>query len=334
MTWAKAIPAPTSQHPVTAAHNGPVFHVDIFCASGSDDGTARIFVEFFEAANDILTGARYSVSLRTLSMPLNEDPRKWHRRTAIFAGNMRTRWRTDENQRQRLARIMHLASKTVLVGGGVFLLRDAGLNENCPVAVHGNFAAAATEERLETTKPAATAVRSGRILSAVTGFAAMPLMLDLFANDHGPGLASQLSDHLGVSAPERPNRSQQAQAMLSDAGGDALIRSGLEIMQDHIEEPLQIRDIACELGVSTRKLERRFQDKTGVTPLTAYRQLRIERARQLVVQTGLSPAEIAAATGFGTRANLSHWLRKCFGAGPSELRRQWFQQPMASEFRN
>lgn len=302
------------------------YPVDIFCAEPAGNGAAHLITEFFDAANDVLGAARYDVTLRNLSEPLNDDPRAWRRRLSVFAGTIHDRWRITPDQQSRLARVLRLAPRTLLVGGAVFLLRDIGLHEAHAVAIHGNFAAAAAEEQLISIDRGAVTSQSGRVHSAVSGFAALPVMLDLLHSDHGPVLSRTVSDHLGLSAPKTPNASRVAQALLQRACGDPLIRSALQLMQAHIENPRHIRDLAVELGVSTRKLERRFQDCTGQSPLSAYRELRIERAHALVLQTGLGPAEIAAATGFGTRANLSHWLRKSFGLGPADLRRLAFQR--------
>ena len=299
--------------------------VDIFVPDVTANASAQMFLDLFQAANDLLTGARYRVALRTLSTPLNEDPRQWQRRTAIFLGNLQSRWVSRSDQRSRLASILRLAPRSALIGGAVFLMRDAGLNRAADLAIHPNFSAAAQEEGL--VPHASTTARDGRISSASSGFAALPLMVDLIGEDHGPYIAKTLSDYLGLTHGRQTPQSREIISLRHRSCGDQLIDVTLKLMQEHIEEPLQIRELASTLGVSTRKLERRFQDKTGSSPLTVYRQLRVERAHQLISQTDLTNSEIAVATGFGSRANLSHWFRKQYGTGLTEARTQFFQQP-------
>lgn len=311
--------------PVESRANKSDLRVDIFVPDVTANASAQMFLDLFQAANDLLTGTRYRVTLRTLSTPVNEDPRQWQRRTVIFLGNLQSRWVSRPDQRNRLASILRLSPRSMMIGGAVFLMRDAGMNHDVNLAIHPNFTAAAQEEGL--LADASTTVREGRINSASSGFAALPLIVDLIGEDHGPYIGKTLSAYLGLSDGRQSPQSREIVSLRHRSRGDRLIDVALKMMQEHIEEPLQIRELASTLGVSTRKLERRFQEKTGSTPLTVYRQLRIERAHQLISQTDLTNSEIAVATGFGSRANLAHWFRKQYGTGPTEARTRMFQRP-------
>ncbi len=71
---------------------------------------------------------------------------------------------------------------------------------------------------------------------------------------------------------------------------------------------------------STRWLERLFRHHLGVTPKRYYIEMRLERARSLLLQTELSVTEIALATGFQSAGHFSRVYHDAFGVTPREQR--------------
>ncbi|MFJ1826862.1 helix-turn-helix domain-containing protein, partial [Streptomyces sp. NPDC088178] len=67
---------------------------------------------------------------------------------------------------------------------------------------------------------------------------------------------------------------------------------------------------------------RAFTRATGITPLTYQRQLRLERARTLLVGTGLTVEAVAARCGFRDARQLRRLITETYGAPPSRLRTQ------------
>lgn len=53
-------------------------------------------------------------------------------------------------------------------------------------------------------------------------------------------------------------------------------------MQQSTDAPLAIGRVVTQLGVSRRKLERRFHSALGITPLESDRLIRIEPAKHLL----------------------------------------------------
>lgn len=304
--------------------------IDVIIPDGESRSAARMILDLFQAANELLGTAAYSVSVQTMTVASVEPATYGPRRTPVFLGDLQSRWTPNKTQRGWLTRTFRLAPRAVLIGGAVFLSGFASDSMARDLAIHPNFAAAASEEQLAQAKEATPHTQSGRILSAISVFAALPLFLTMIKDDHGQFVAGAVGDYLGLTTHAAAPKSKTILALSRQAKGDPLILSVLNLMQEHIEEPLQIRDLAEQLGISIRKLERRFQDKISTTPLTAYRALRIERAHQLLVHSGLSLSEITVATGFGTRANLNEWIRKTYGVGPSELRAQSFGHSVSS----
>ncbi|MBU1352678.1 MAG: helix-turn-helix domain-containing protein [Gammaproteobacteria bacterium] len=74
-------------------------------------------------------------------------------------------------------------------------------------------------------------------------------------------------------------------------------------------EPLPgIEAIACELGTSTRQLQRACQDELGQSPVALRRQMLAAHARRLLA-TGLSLAQVSVQLGFATSGHLTRLLK-------------------------
>ena len=79
------------------------------------------------------------------------------------------------------------------------------------------------------------------------------------------------------------------------AGKDSHIDQAIKMMQSNIEEPLKTTELAKVLGQTTRSLERQFLRHLGRSPGRFYRELRLIRAQNFLVNTDMSILEIAAA---------------------------------------
>jgi transcriptional regulator GlxA family with amidase domain len=98
------------------------------------------------------------------------------------------------------------------------------------------------------------------------------------------------------------------------------LKIALELMQKNIEEPLSISELASCAGISNRQLERRFGRFVGASPSRYYLELRLTRARQLVLQTNRSITEIAISTGFISLPHFQKRFRDFFGTAPGSYR--------------
>ncbi|HLS18926.1 MAG TPA: helix-turn-helix domain-containing protein, partial [Paracoccaceae bacterium] len=84
---------------------------------------------------------------------------------------------------------------------------------------------------------------------------------------------------------------------------------------------LGVADVAEQIGISPRQLERHFKQVTGQSPSHYYRSLRMNAARQLVLYSSDSMVEIANAVGYSTAAPMLRHYRDAFGVSPDEHRK-------------
>lgn len=110
----------------------------------------------------------------------------------------------------------------------------------------------------------------------------------------------------------------------NDVSSIQLTRLGpvVAAMEENLDTPLRVAELACVAGISIRQLERKFQRAVGQGPAAFYRSLRLRRARALIEQTALSMSEIAVACGWGTSSSFSKIYAQEFGQSPAKRRAQ------------
>lgn len=102
--------------------------------------------------------------------------------------------------------------------------------------------------------------------------------------------------------------------------GDQELDHCIEIMQANIEDPLPIGELVGVLNVSNRSLERKFQTMLNTTPNRFYRELRLTKANNLLLNTTLSVRDVGLACGFSN--GFSGLYKSYYGITPFALRKQ------------
>lgn len=88
----------------------------------------------------------------------------------------------------------------------------------------------------------------------------------------------------------------------------------------HIAEELRVADLARLVCLSEAHFSERFRLETGLSPWKYVRRQRLSAARQMIMQSRLPLADIAAQTGFANQSTLSHAFRNSYGVSPRQLR--------------
>ena len=98
------------------------------------------------------------------------------------------------------------------------------------------------------------------------------------------------------------------------------VTKAIRIMEVHIDEPVSIVNVAEQLMMSSRRLEKLFQQHLQCSPGAYYQRLRLQRARKYVTDTLLSMQEIAIRTGFNSLSAFSRSYKKHYQSAPSDYR--------------
>lgn len=105
------------------------------------------------------------------------------------------------------------------------------------------------------------------------------------------------------------------------------VQQVLDWIRQHHGEPVDLADMADEIGVSREHLIRLFHKVLGRTPMECLWSIRIDRARDLLSATGASVASIAEQTGFATQAHFARRFQKATGLSPSAWRARFAGGP-------
>lgn len=212
------------------------------------------------------------------------------------------------------------------VGGictGAFALARAGLLDQSRFTLHWENQPSFCETFLGLEPTDNLYENDDGLLTCGGGSAATDMMLEIIETDHGPKLATIVADmclHFRSG-----NRSAPQRTAVSSAIGSRNPRliAAVEFMNDHLEDPIEMGDVADHIAISRRQLERLFRRYLSVSPAQFYLDLRVTRAHALLNETNMSVAEVAAATGFTSSSQLSQRFRKRYGKSPSAYRKGW-----------
>ncbi|QDU25753.1 Xylose operon regulatory protein [Anatilimnocola aggregata] len=108
---------------------------------------------------------------------------------------------------------------------------------------------------------------------------------------------------------------------------DEIVARALYFISANCHRPINCDDVARELNIETRTLQRRFRQVVDWPIADEIRRVRIERAKRELTQTKRSLAEIARAVGFGERMRLYEVFCRELGITPSEYRKQRRLEP-------
>ncbi len=92
-------------------------------------------------------------------------------------------------------------------------------------------------------------------------------------------------------------------------------------MENNIAEPLSLDQLATRVGIGKRQLQRLFQTSLSQTAMCFYRNLRLEKADEILQQTSLTIIEIALATGFPNPGHFARVYRDKFEITPKGRRK-------------
>jgi AraC family transcriptional regulator of arabinose operon len=101
---------------------------------------------------------------------------------------------------------------------------------------------------------------------------------------------------------------------------DERVRTAMDYLAAHVDEPFELSRLAAHCGLSVSRLSHLFKDETGVTLQQYSEDLRLREARQLLTHTSLPMKEIATASGFNDAYYFSKRFRRSTGVPPTEWR--------------
>lgn len=204
---------------------------------------------------------------------------------------------------------------------GAFVLGAAGLLDGRRATTHWAHAAELSARHpLAEVDPDVLYTDNGSVLTSAGKAAAVDLCLHLIHLDHGASVANSVARRL-VMQPHRPGGQAQFASTPVQASVDHALAQLLAWVQQRLDQPLSVTDMARKANTSPRHLGRQFRSVIGQTPIQWLLIQRVRRAQELLEATDESIEAVAVATGMGTATTLRRQFKKIVGVPPDSYRR-------------
>jgi transcriptional regulator GlxA family with amidase domain len=205
------------------------------------------------------------------------------------------------------------------IGGlcsGSYILAKAGLLDGVRTAIHWDFHDGFTETFPDVPLCRNVFVADAKYITASGGTATADLMLHLIEQVHGIDLSIAVADQMVYNAVRHGTAEQKVSIQSRCGTRNPHLAGAISIMSNHIENPLPPSAIAARIGISVRQLERIFERNLDCSPKRYYTKMRLDKARNLLVQSESSIVDIALACGFGSASHFTRVYRNHTGITP------------------
>lgn len=205
------------------------------------------------------------------------------------------------------------ARRGLAIGGlctASYSLAAAGLLQNKKCTIHWENYDSFEEEFPDVELVKSVFTMDGNRFSSAGGTASVDLMLKIISNDHGQELTNWVADQMIYNSMRTEHDEPRLSIPTRIGVRHPKLSKVIQMMEKNIEEPISPSTLASDVGMSTRQLERLFRRYLDRSPKRYYMELRLQKARNLLMQTDMSVINVALACGFASPSHFS----KCYRA--------------------
>jgi transcriptional regulator GlxA family with amidase domain len=222
-----------------------------------------------------------------------------------------------------LAALRRFAERRVGLGAlctGGYALARAGLLDHYRATIHWENLPALREEfpRVQLNDQVFSIDRDR--FTASGGTAPLDLMLNLIQLKHGLRISQQVSEQFVLERMRSADDRQYVPLRARVGSAHRGMIQVAELMEENIEKPLSLDAIARSTGLSRRQIERLFRRHLDCVPKKYYLEMRLRRARELLLQTAMPIMDVTTSCGFKSPPHFSRCYRALFGHPPSAER--------------
>ena len=226
-------------------------------------------------------------------------------------------------QKSLLAFLRAVNSRGTAIGGlctGAHVLAQAGLLSGRRCAIHWENLPGFSEAFPTAEVYADLYEVDGNIHTCAGGTAAMDMILQLIGQDFGGNLVNLVCEQLLTDRVRSPGDRQRLPLRARLGVQNPKVLFIIELMEANIAEPLSLGDIANRVGLSRRQIERLFDKEMGRSPARYYLEIRLDRARHLLMQSSLPVIDVAVACGFVSASHFAKCYREVYARSPQQER--------------
>jgi transcriptional regulator GlxA family with amidase domain len=214
-------------------------------------------------------------------------------------------------------------NRGVAIGGlctGAYILAAAGLLSNKRCAIHWENLPGFAEAFPKANVFADLFEVDQNIYTCAGGTAALDLMLKLIGDDFDDHLVNRVCEQVLTDRVRSPTDRQRLPLRARLGVQNSKVLTIIELMEANLSEPLSLIEIADHVGLSRRQIERLFRQEMGRSPARYYLEIRLDRARHLLIQSSLPVVEVAVACGFVSASHFSKCYRELYARSPQQER--------------
>jgi transcriptional regulator GlxA family with amidase domain len=212
------------------------------------------------------------------------------------------------------------------VGAGVLWLAEAGALNGVRTAFPWSLYADADSRADQAIFTPHLYEIDGNRLTCCGGAASVDFALTLIDIIFGSNVQAPVKELLCVDRVRGRDERQRVALQARFGTLQPKLTEAVTLMETNIEEPLSTDEIAQLAGVSRRQLERLFKQYLGSLPSRYYLELRLNRARQLLLDTNYSIVQVGLMCGFSSGSHFSTAFGALFGHTPREERQRRLAQ--------
>lgn len=239
-----------------------------------------------------------------------------HDDTVILCGGLNAAAHSTPKLMAWLRREARRGATMIGLCTAAYTLAKAGLLDGRRATIHWENQDGFEEDFPQVALSKRVFVIDGNRITAAGGTAAMDLMLTLISTDLGQDVANIVADQQIYTAI-RTDRDVQRLSVPTRIGvRHPKLSSVIQTMETNIEDPKSPSVLAKEVGLSTRQLERLFRRYLSRSPKRYYMELRLHKARNLLLQTDMNVMNVALACGFSSPSHFSKCYRAHYDTTP------------------
>ena len=197
-----------------------------------------------------------------------------------------------------------------------YAMAKAGILNGRRATIHWENQDSFSEEFMEVELTKSVFIVDGLRMTTAGGTSSIDLMLKIIADDHGEELANAVADQMIYNSIRTDQDTQRLSVPSRIGVRHPKLSLVIQMMERNIEEPISPSLLAKDVNMSTRQLERLFRRYLNRSPKRYYMELRLQRARNLLMQTDMSVINVALACGFASPSHFSKCYRSHYKKTP------------------
>jgi transcriptional regulator GlxA family with amidase domain len=227
----------------------------------------------------------------------------------------------EKNFSTGIAQFLRVADRDGVALGGICtgsqVLAAAGLLDGIRCSIHWENLGAVTRTYPD--------VPVGRSLFTIDrcrytssgGTAPLDLILHIISAQLGSDISVAVAEQFICDRIRRTDDEQRIPLRHQIGSKSAKLIAAVGLMEANLREPIGQDELAAYVDLSRRQLQRLFDKYLLCSPSRYYLKLRLRRARELLLATRMSIADITAECGFISTSNFSKSYKELFGYAPS-----------------